>query len=1109
MSNANNVGDGDAALKPDGLEQDPAVPAPSPLTDTAPLLLRTHELSWETLEHLIVALAVQADHALEARPFGRSGQAQDGVDVVAFFASQPAAVYQAKRYEKFTAADLRRAVAVYADGSRPFGAQRLVVVTTADVRDTKVDLELTRLREQHQDFVIELWGRQQLSDMLFELPDLVRRFFGAETMRVFCRPLPGQEPEADSSSAPAGQVLEDYLAHLGAYLTGDLHELVALTLQNQDGPERLSSTEFSIWLRPGRHVQVAGGSGTGKSHTLAHTALGLAQVGWLPILLRAGVYQGRLEDSLDESVAPFTSHTVDSLVEAARSSRLPVALLVDAINECPSRFQDRLMQQVSAWCRRTEATVVSTSHEFVHVPAVIRGVRLRTVDPDPEQRAALLQTYGVRPEAAEGVEDECKAFSTAFELSLAAQLSQLLPPGAGRAALLDAYISEQLQEALQPTALRQVLHRWAMLMDERLTGRLPLAEAQRSAAQVLVGLGAAGGVVDEALRSPVVRVRHQRVEFRHEWYAQLLSAEALMWSRASVAELSGELRRPHHRELAAWAIALHNDPDVVCGLLPGLADAGVLTEALLGRLGPIADQVVLAEARRCLEEAVEAMAVSTVTWASDIRYAIEPSRRWSEYEHAMFEAIGTTARDGRLLEPLSRLMQETDHAFRRGTEEGFPPSHLAGLIAASLSGPIVPASGTSLPAAVITHAARLAWPKGGYNRHEPVAATSLRTWIASLRADDVALTTLLCILLRWTDDARTAALAPALFSRAWATGAHHLQFAALDLLRGIRNIADEETESQIIERLKGVHTRDAWVSTTLVEVLHSYGQLTSPYAVDDIAEEITHLLAHPQRPEAHTSARRIVNSQFEEVISAPFIEAIDALEPASRHALLTLAVQEGDATLFTDVVLKELVRAKAPSALPALQYWASRLDDGPFIQDAVSCYLLGIEGCAAHLSSPPPLLNNHQGADADAWRCYGRILFWLHRPGLTTDEQYTTCLQMWEQLTTTLLDAAVDPLQQFQYAAMFARDFRASALGRIIDAFPSQARTVLHHGLHAPDRLTSLLPHPKNSDRTTTVLRLLARVGDHSSLPLLARYRDHSTFGGTAVNTIRHINNRR
>ncbi|KEG37990.1 hypothetical protein ACH4UX_30220 [Streptomyces althioticus] len=186
------------------------------------MLLHTQELSWEALEHLVVALAVQVDQAVEARPFGRNGQAQGGIDVVAFFASGPAAVYQAKKYERFTASDLRKAALTYANGSRPFGARRLVIVTTADVRDTKVDLELARLRGQHQDLVIDLWGRQQLSDMLFALPDLVRRFFGEHTMQVFCRPLPGQEEQADSARAADRLELENYSTHLDMYLRGHL-----------------------------------------------------------------------------------------------------------------------------------------------------------------------------------------------------------------------------------------------------------------------------------------------------------------------------------------------------------------------------------------------------------------------------------------------------------------------------------------------------------------------------------------------------------------------------------------------------------------------------------------------------------------------------------------------------------------------------------------------------------------------------------------------------------------------------------------------------------------------------------------------------------------------
>lgn len=154
------------------------------------------------------------------------------------------------------------------------------------------------------------------------------------------------------------------------------------------------------------------------------------------------------------------------------------------------------------------------------------------------------------------------------------------------------------------------------------------------------------------------------------------------------------------------------------------------------------------------------------------------------------------------------------------------------------------------------------------------------------------------------------------------------------------------------------------------------------------------------------------------------------------------------------------------------------------------------------------MLGSHEGADADAWRCYGQILFWLHRPNLNSDDRYARCIPLWEQLTTSLLDAAVDPLQQFHSVAIFAQDIRTSALGLIVDSFPGRIRTVLHHGLITPERLTSLFPHPQPDDRTATVLRLLARVGDHSSLQLLAPYRDHPGLGSTAADTIRRLNNR-
>ncbi|MET9462136.1 hypothetical protein ABZY05_45200 [Streptomyces canus] len=986
----------------------------------------------------------------------------------------------------------------------------MVIVTTADARDTKVDLELARLREHYPDLVIDLWGRQQLSDMLFAAPDLVLRFFGEHTMQVFCRPLLFQEKQADGGNVADHLELEDYSSNLSTYLCGDLHELVPLVLEDVDGREQVSTAELAAWLRPGRHVHVVGASGTGKSHTLTHAAIGLIRRGWLAILLRAGVYEGRLEDSLDECLAPFSQRDAQSLVEAAQLQQMPIVLLVDAVKECPARLQERLVQQLGSWCRRAGATVMLSSQEFVQVPAILQGARLRTVDPDLQQRTALLHSHGSEQERDGLGQDDCAAFATAFELSLAARLVQRLPLRASRAALLEAYVGEQLQFASQPTIGRQVLHHWAMLMDERLTGWLPLAEARRSAVQLLAAQGVAASTVDEVLQSPVVRARHHRVEFRHEWYAQLLVTEALMWRCSSVSELACELGRPHRRELVVWAVSLHSDPESICVLLRELPDTEAFAEALRGRLGLVADEMMVAEARRCLESAAEAMAASQVVCTTNT-YTVEPYRPWRSYEQAVFAAVGSTARDGRLLGPLAGLLRETDRAFARGATsvQGRSQHSVSDVIAAALHGPTPFVGGVRLPAAVIADAARLGWPRlEQLSRHPAAEAPVLQRWIASLDENDVGLTLLLCFILQWTDDPAAAALAPALFIRAWASGASQLKFAGLDLLTAIRTIADEALTAQITELLRQLRTDDVFVSTMVVEALHHYGQVTSPYAVDDITEEITSLLTDPDEPDAGVRAQRILESQFEDVVAAPFVEAIDALEPDAYRALLILAVREGGPTLFTDSFLKRLVRGQHPDALPALRHWASHLPvPYPFWQSAVNCHLLGIEGCAFHLPAPPPLLTDHEGNDAEAWRCYGRILFWLHRPGLEQSEREVRCAPLWEQLAGPLLNAAVDPLHQFQSVVMFARDARNSALGRLVDAFPAQARVILHHGLTAPDHLTTLFPHVLTQDRTATVLRLLAHAGDRTSLPLLTAYCNHPELGSTAAETIRRINN--
>jgi hypothetical protein len=89
---------------------------PPTLADPPPPLLNTHEMGWEPFERLVLHMARTLDGAHGVRRYGRPGQAQHGLDVVGFFADRAPSVYQAKEWQVFGAADLEKAVELYAGG---------------------------------------------------------------------------------------------------------------------------------------------------------------------------------------------------------------------------------------------------------------------------------------------------------------------------------------------------------------------------------------------------------------------------------------------------------------------------------------------------------------------------------------------------------------------------------------------------------------------------------------------------------------------------------------------------------------------------------------------------------------------------------------------------------------------------------------------------------------------------------------------------------------------------------------------------------------------------------------------------------------------------------
>ncbi|MCA1604191.1 MAG: NERD domain-containing protein, partial [Acidobacteria bacterium] len=105
------------------------------------------------------------------------------------------------------------------------------------------------------------------------------------------------------TSSDARSVVESYCHAFAGFYSRNLHELVPTPLVLDNAA--LANLDVLSLLREGTSIQLIGQSGSGKSHLATHTALsGLG--GWVPIFVRAGLYDQRLSNLLDRSVAPLT-----------------------------------------------------------------------------------------------------------------------------------------------------------------------------------------------------------------------------------------------------------------------------------------------------------------------------------------------------------------------------------------------------------------------------------------------------------------------------------------------------------------------------------------------------------------------------------------------------------------------------------------------------------------------------------------------------------------------------------------------------------------------------------------------------------------------------------
>jgi hypothetical protein len=202
-----------------------------PAVTTRSQVLPFGELTWENFERLCYRLAGQSERVEYVARYGRSGQAQQGIDLFARLTSGKYEVWQAKRYESITAGEIKAIIDTFRAGTWPARSEQLVLAVQASLADTKVQDAIEQESAALKDIGVTLIprGGEELSDILRGHPELIDDFFGRGWVEAFLGPEAAKKLGAQLDGAEFARVR----AQLRKYYDAHFHLLdvgVALPL---------------------------------------------------------------------------------------------------------------------------------------------------------------------------------------------------------------------------------------------------------------------------------------------------------------------------------------------------------------------------------------------------------------------------------------------------------------------------------------------------------------------------------------------------------------------------------------------------------------------------------------------------------------------------------------------------------------------------------------------------------------------------------------------------------------------------------------------------------------------------------------------------------------
>jgi hypothetical protein len=779
---------------------------------------------------------------------------------------------------------------------------------------------------------------------------------------------------------------------------------------------------------------------------------------------------------------------------------------LDGLSECSLDQQRTLLEGVRAYRNGNRCAVVITNQQ---PPPVDSSHRLFTQPPNEVARTHLLESYGASD--LPGAE----AFTTVWELAMAAQCASELPTSADQIDLMDTYCRRLTASEVQRDQLRGL----ALAMCRSFKLSLPLAQVRLAIADQ-TGRPATAEEIDALLQSPLLHAGPQRVAFTHESLTRFLATQHLVLAADGTA-LAASLSQPGLADLSDLAIRIDTGADRRVAALTALAQPDLLAQSALGRYGPATEFRVLSAMRQALQ------AMHVVTTGARFVFTDDPIRpgpmpgHWerppvASLDVALLEACGRCLSAGVLLPEVGELLDVTDErsaaAMRSLQDQGVrgPISAVVALTCAPSMSHTWEITGSNpgltvgdLPASILLRAAYFTRfstrdPSDDQPRATPVryATPSEARWCRMSAA-------LMMLNVRSDEDLN---LLPNLVSEAWTLNGYHLRLAALDAAHTGAGWMEDAAKSRLLDVLESFDTNQHLALSSLhIEALAACGAIEPIANEHGIRAEIRHTLSNQDDPNASALARSILGRQFEdEAIFGPVSEVVASLDRSELVSLCGLALIDDDANVsitrdWAVARIAEHMDVAGPRELALIEQIAANPPADSFAaHEGLNAHLDALRAWSAIAETLPISQSPITKPAARTWRLIDQLAFALLSGADACDPR-----EVWTELHDLCRPIAVDALLQMASAFGWSHD-RSAVYEQLANTYPDDLRRLFEWAVDNWEQVRPATGAHVHTSREA-LLRELGRIGNDRTRALIERHLDDPAVTASAVSAIRNI----